>query len=59
MKLILVKDTHNQIVSCYRCGARSLLKETYADLDGEPFRAYYCSDCAGTMPNVQIEENKS
>lgn len=35
---------------CIGCGKRMLLSKAeppiYADLDGEPFKAYYCGDCA-------------
>lgn len=31
------------ILPCIRCGAKPV---THADLDGEPFKAYYCATCA-------------
>ena len=34
-----------QKVICYNCNDTILLSEAYADLDGEPFKAYYCRNC--------------
>ena len=31
---------------CRRCGGASDSHSGYADLDGDPFRAYYCRTCA-------------
>lgn len=30
---------------CYRCGKLTQSKDLYADLDGAPFKAYYCREC--------------
>lgn len=40
---------------CCQCGKRMVLSRAeptiYADLDGEPFKAYYCADCARKAAN--------
>lgn len=46
MRLSKCTDTHGQHVVCAHCGAPHKLDESTADLDGEPFRAYYCPTCA-------------
>lgn len=46
MNLVKVKATSNVLwVTC--CDCFTLLKEadSYADLDGEPFMAFYCQSC--------------
>jgi hypothetical protein len=45
MRIERCKDTHGQRVRCQCCGAIVRLDVAYADLDGEPFKAYYCPDC--------------
>lgn len=32
-------------ITCIHCGVRRDSSVMVADLDGEPFRAYYCPDC--------------
>ena len=36
--------------TCVKCGKQMVLSKAedpiYADLDGEPFKAYYCTKCA-------------
>ena len=32
----------------YECGAAVYAGTGFADLDGEPFKAYYCPSCAAT-----------
>ena len=35
-------------VTCCKCQKRTESdRDVYADLDGEPFKAYYCSGCVG------------
>lgn len=34
---------------CCRCGEWSPAALTWADLNGEPFRAFYCTPCAETI----------
>lgn len=36
-------------VSCIQCGRRVLLADTFLDLDGPLFRAYYCVQCAAPL----------
>ena len=32
-------------VYCCKCNKYTVVTNTYADLDGEPFRSYYCKSC--------------
>lgn len=41
-----VTDTH---LICCRCDAWIPCASTLVDLDGKPFRAYYCAPCANTI----------
>jgi hypothetical protein len=36
------------MVFCCRCNESTLFINALADLDGEPFRAFYCQPCAET-----------
>jgi uncharacterized protein YlaI len=46
-------DRYAAYFICLDCGKRLVLSRAeppiYADLDGEPFKAYYCPDCAETL----------
>lgn len=53
MDLQPVRDTHGQMVNCAGCNSWVLLTDTYADLDGLAFEAYYCRQCV-----VRIESEK-
>lgn len=46
MNLQPVEDTHGQLVQCIFCKHWSNLSDSFADLEGEPFKAYYCANCA-------------
>ena len=35
-----------QTLQCYHCGKMKAVETMMADLDGEPFVAYYCQPCA-------------
>ena len=37
-------------VLCKGCGRWVLAQEAVADLDGEPFKAYYCAPCTPAIP---------
>ena len=45
-------------VSCYNCNASCNLGNTYADLDGEPFRAYYCEHCKNNVESAILDEQQ-
>ena len=53
MNLVKVKESSLKMkCGCYNC--RKIIKEIslmYADLDGEPFRSYYCEDCKQEIIN--------
>ena len=34
-----------QRLLCASCGKMKEARKMFADLDGEPFKAYYCSEC--------------
>lgn len=43
----LGKNFLGPIAMCYNdCGTQVHTRDGYADLDGEPFKAYYCPACA-------------
>jgi len=46
MRLELVNPTPVFQVTCIACGRKMLSNQEpiYADLDGEPFRDYYCAE---------------
>lgn len=48
MKLEIVNiDTHGFVCTCLKCEKRIEPQEKrYADLEGQPFKAYYCDKCA-------------
>lgn len=47
LTLTKCEDTHGQRVRCIACARTRYLKNTYADANGEPFKAYYCERCKG------------
>jgi len=49
MRLQRVHLTHSTISArCLGCGKVAPVNTMVADLDGEPFKAYYCPDCVAT-----------
>jgi hypothetical protein len=48
-------------ILCIRCLKTSYSdRPHFADLDGEPFKAYYCADCAYSIAGVRTTtEGKS
>lgn len=36
-------------LSCAACGRIAAAETMFADLDGPPYQAYYCSDCAAMI----------
>lgn len=46
-------DVWNVRALCWGCGDPSV---THADLDGPPFKAYYCAACANRTPQNQTEQ---
>jgi len=47
MKIVKCKTTSTvkPVVICIECGHRVKLDNAYADLHGEPYKAYYCDGC--------------
>lgn len=48
MRLQRVNQTLGFYFTCIKCAFHGLsykVKEVWADLDGEPFKAYYCEIC--------------
>lgn len=42
--------------ACIKCGfvaMSHLVNELWADLDGEPFKAYYCESCKQTLEKTE------
>lgn len=38
------------IAQCAACGARKNSGQMYADIEGEPYKAFYCRDTADCVP---------
>jgi hypothetical protein len=57
MKMLPVDvSTHGFTCTCIRCGRRiEGQSPRFADLDGVPFRAYYCPPCAETRMNAKTK----
>jgi hypothetical protein len=57
---IMNADRYAAYFICLGCGARMVLSKAeppiYADLDGEPFRAYYCPTCAAALMNAKTSD---
>ena len=46
------KHKHTTLrVPCCKCNSTGYIEDMYADLDGEPFRSYYCEDCKNDIIN--------
>jgi hypothetical protein len=47
MKLAKVNPCPVFLVTCIKCGKKVMsdIQPTYADLDGKPFKDYYCFKC--------------
>lgn len=39
------------IAQCIACGARKNSGLMYADIEGEPYKAFYCADTATCVPD--------
>lgn len=50
--VVCIGPRHDEIKSKYRTGRMFTLAEGYADLDGEPFVAYYCTECVLDDPDL-------
>lgn len=65
MRLQQVEDTHGQRVFCYQCGVAMPLAGCWADLDGEPWKAYYCDKCKPSIyeqmkaAGVEVDHHES
>jgi hypothetical protein len=55
MKLVKVNPTPVFLVTCIKCGKNyhSDTAVTYADLEGKPFKDYYCVNCLTVFPHVK------
>jgi hypothetical protein len=43
------------VVKCAKCSEKirpSYVDSMFADLDGEPFKAYYCAPCANWLDGI-------
>ena len=51
MRLIKVTPTSSRPMNywCKSCDSWSPEAETFADLDGSPFEAYYCAKCSEAL----------
>ncbi len=45
MRLVKVTNERCLTVTCFGCHVRVNLADTYADLDGPTYQAYYCPNC--------------
>ena len=49
------KHKHTSLfVPCCNCNTTWYIEEMYADLDGEPFRSYYCKACKNYIINNEL-----
>jgi|TARA_Y100000296_G_scaffold80619_1_gene106445 hypothetical protein len=46
---------NNTVVICYSCNKSVHLKNTHVDVEGEPYRAYYCRPCTDNIMNKEAE----
>jgi hypothetical protein len=42
---------------CLQCGEWDLDAKCYADLDGEPFKAFYCEKCGDELKKINEQTN--
>lgn len=56
MRLALTQAEPACRVSCCSCGESYQIGNVLADLDGEPFKAYYCRGCLGVRSLWQADE---
>lgn len=42
-------------VDCHGCGKIKRTDHVVADLDGEPFKAYYCEQCAAGLRALEVQ----
>jgi uncharacterized protein YlaI len=56
------QDRYAAYFICLGCGKRMVLSRAeptfYADLDGEPFRAYYCGPCAERVNTTKGDDDE-
>jgi hypothetical protein len=57
---IMNADRYAAYFICLGCGKRMVLSKAeppiYADLDGEPFRAYYCPACVAAVLRAKTSD---
>ncbi len=61
MKIKLVTGK-NFYVNCVSCGEQKLAgdgQKVYANILGEPFKAYYCDECVCLFCQVIVEDNQN
>jgi hypothetical protein len=56
MRLALTHPRPVCSVSCCSCGERHLIGNVLADLDGEPFQAYYCRKCVRVQTRGEADD---
>lgn len=50
------KDSIPCIVSCIECGKRRHSSRMHADIEGEPYKAFYCPACIPSNATVMTRE---
>jgi hypothetical protein len=55
----VLENGNNITVFCYQCGTRKRLFEVTPNLDGVPFRAYYCDDCLTDLKEINFNGKSS
>lgn len=58
LRPVNVNPYNTQRVLCSQCGKWSPDRDTYADIEGEPFKAYWCSACIVALPTQPPFEGK-
>jgi len=54
MRLTRVNPHRDCQCLCQKCGQWKPCSNSFADLDGEPFVAYYCLACIQNMPSLSL-----
>ena len=49
------KGSSPVLIYCCSCHTMRLEVECYADLDGKPFKSYYCQECAENVGPKQVD----
>ena len=58
MRLQSIRSTSGNYAKCCQCETMHPLVELWMDLDGPPFKAYYCNECKKApvaMPEIKAD----